>query len=68
MGGKGARFRYAFVNHHYHAGIEHIVVYGASAILMIHVIRFVAARAVNANIPAVQTIGKALGATVHFGG
>lgn len=56
------------MNHHYHAGIEHIVVYGASAILMIHVIRFVAARAVNANIPAVQTIGKALGATVHFGG
>jgi hypothetical protein len=51
---------------HWHASVEDIVIYGVSAILVINVTRFAAAKLAKMDGPT-GTFGQALGALVHFG-
>lgn len=52
---------------HYHASIEHILVYGVSAILVINLTRIISGWMVNSKVSGLQTVGKAAGSLVHFG-
>ena len=51
---------------HWHASVEDIIIYGVSAILVINLWRFAAAKAAKVDGP-IGTIGQAAGALVHFG-
>ncbi len=53
------------MDEHIHTGFIVFVATGVYAILFIHAVRFAAAKLVQH--PSTETIGKALGATVHFG-
>lgn len=53
---------------HFHGGVEHILLYGVSAIIVIDVLGLVAGRMVASNQPYVSQVGKALGAIVPFKG
>lgn len=50
---------------HYHAGIEHILLYTFSAIVGINILGLIAAKMATAD-GGVGTIGRALGAVVPF--
>ena len=53
---------------HFHGGVEHVLLYGVSAIIVIDVLGLVAGRMVASNQPYVSQVGKALGAIVPFKG
>ena len=52
---------------HYHATIEHILLYGVSAIIVINVTRLGAAK-LSTQPGALGQIGRSVGALVTFGG
>lgn len=52
---------------HWHSSIEDVILYGVSAIIMINLIRFGAAKLAKVDGP-VGTIGHAAGALVTFAG
>jgi hypothetical protein len=51
---------------HWHIGVDHIIVYGVSAIIVINLVRLIAS-AMVANGGTWETPGKVLGSLVHFG-
>jgi len=52
---------------HFHTGIQHILIYGISAVVFIDVTALIAAKLSGINGP-VGTFGKALGAVIPFHG
>lgn len=55
------------MSEHFHTGLENVIFYGLSAILVINITRFVAAKMAKSNNPSIAGIGSAIGATVQFG-
>jgi hypothetical protein len=53
---------------HWHSDALHILFYGASAILVINLTRFAAAKMATSDWPPLAWVGEALGGTVHWGG
>lgn len=53
---------------HFHGGIEHVVLYGLSAIVVIDILGLAAGRMVAAKNPMISNAGKALGAVVPYKG
>jgi hypothetical protein len=51
---------------HWHLGVDHVLIYGISAIVVINVLRLIAAGMVSAG-GNWEAPGKVLGALVHFG-
>lgn len=52
---------------HYHATVEHILLYGVSAIIVINLVRIASAK-LGAQPGVIGQIGKSTGALVTFGG
>jgi hypothetical protein len=52
---------------HYHATIDHIVIYGLSSLIFFNVLRIVAAMAIRQG-GLLGSMGKAVGGTVTFSG
>jgi hypothetical protein len=52
---------------HWHSDAVHVLIYGASAILVINLARLVAAKAASSDVPWVAWLGEAGGALVHWG-
>lgn len=52
---------------HYHATIEHILLYGVSAIIVINLTRIAAAK-IGAMDGVMGSVGRSVGALVTFGG
>lgn len=51
---------------HWHLGVDHVLIYGVSAIVVINLIRIIAAWMVNRG-GTLETAGTVLGGLVHFG-
>ena len=54
------------MSNHWHLAIDHILIYGMSAILTIHIMRFIAAQMVTRE-GAIKQAGEALAGIVSFG-
>jgi hypothetical protein len=52
---------------HWHSDAIHVLIYGASAILVINLTRLVAAKAAASDIPWVSWLGEGVGGLVHWG-
>lgn len=57
----------SIVKPHFHAGIEHVIIYGISAVIFIDVMGLVAAK-LSAQPGPVGAFGRAFGAVIPFKG
>jgi hypothetical protein len=55
------------VREHWHATVDHVLLYGVSAIIVINITRILAAK-LGAMDGPLGTVGQNVGALVHFGG
>lgn len=51
---------------HWHLGVDHVLIYGLSAIVVINLVRIIAAWMVNRG-GKLETAGTVIGGLVHFG-
>jgi hypothetical protein len=54
------------MNGHWHIGVDHVIVYGVSALIFLNLLRLIAAAMVNAG-GNWETPGKVIGGLLHFG-
>ena len=54
------------MNGHWHIGVDHVIVYGVSALIFFNLLRLIAAQMVSAG-GSWETPGKVIGGLLHFG-